>query len=560
MSSRSRRLVDLARSMANDFLIDSESDDFDSDDSIHDKKYLPSSSLDANANIPISETEEEEEEVSRCDSGSSWGSIKSSNPEFQEFNNAESTFNLNTTIKEVLEAYQVFVNDELIDLIVKETNRYAQQLILKKHSSKSRISFWKNTDREIKNFFAVVLTMGLVQISNINLYWCKDPIYHNSFISSLMSRDRFLLLLKCLHFSNNEDDTNKQNRLRKIEPLIGILTKNFSSVISHGKELVIDESLIPFRGRLIFRQYIPNKAHKYGIKIYKLCTPQGYTSNFIIYAGKGSTDKFRTCRNRVRKLLEKIGDGEGRTLYADNFYSNLPLAQHLYEKFYCGTLRSNRRGLPKPLVTKKLKKGEIIGQEYNKIKIIKWQDKRPVLMLTTVASHDDSLINSGRCNRNGEPIRKPNCVLDYNKAKQGVDLSDQMSSYSTVLRKGTKWYRKLAFELLFGTSLVNAWVLYNTISINTKIGITEFRRILTHSLAENKLEDKSPSNKRAHTFIKPEGPGRKKRKACVGCYKLLCETMSSREADKQVRRIISFCQECEGQPGYCLNCFNLNHK
>lgn len=132
--------------------------------------------------------------------------------------------------------------------------------------------------------------MGLVQISNINLYWCKDPIYHNSFISSLMSRDRFLLLLKCLHFSNNEDDTNKQNRLRKIEPLIGILTKNFSSVISHGKELVIDESLIPFRGRLIFRQYIPNKAHKYGIKIYKLCTPQGYTSNFIIYAGKGSTD------------------------------------------------------------------------------------------------------------------------------------------------------------------------------------------------------------------------------------------------------------------------------
>lgn len=74
--------MDLARSMANDFLIDSESDDFDSDDSIHDKNYLPSSSLsscsaydeeerDANANIPISETEEEEEEVSRCDSGSS---------------------------------------------------------------------------------------------------------------------------------------------------------------------------------------------------------------------------------------------------------------------------------------------------------------------------------------------------------------------------------------------------------------------------------------------------------------------------------------------------------
>jgi hypothetical protein len=47
--------------------------------------------------------------------------------------------------------------------------------------------------------------------------------------------------------------------------------------------LVIDESMVPFRGRLHFRQYIPNKTHKYGIKLYKLCTTDGYTCNISVY-------------------------------------------------------------------------------------------------------------------------------------------------------------------------------------------------------------------------------------------------------------------------------------
>ena len=35
-----------------------------------------------------------------------------------------------------------------------------------------------------------------------------------------------------------------------------------------------------------------------------------------------------------------------------------------------------------------------------------------------------------------------------------------MGSYVTTLRKGVKWYRKLAIELLLGMAVVNAWVAY----------------------------------------------------------------------------------------------------
>ena len=55
---------------------------------------------------------------------------------------------------------------------------------------------------------------------------------------------------------------------------------------------------------------------------------------------------------------------------------------------------------------------------------------------------------------------KPQVIGDYNKGKQGVNLSDQLSAYYTCLRRPKKWYRKVTFEMIFGMSIVNAYVIY----------------------------------------------------------------------------------------------------
>ena len=47
---------------------------------------------------------------------------------------------------------------------------------------------------------------------------------------------------------------------------------------------------------------------------------------------------------------------------------------------------------------------------------------------------------------------KPMVVVDYNRGKCAVDLSDQMIAHSTVHRRNLKWYIKLALELLLNTS------------------------------------------------------------------------------------------------------------
>ena len=47
--------------------------------------------------------------------------------------------------------------------------------------------------------------MGLVQMPKIDYYWSKSQLYGSEIIQNTMSRDKFELLLKFLHFSNNEE-------------------------------------------------------------------------------------------------------------------------------------------------------------------------------------------------------------------------------------------------------------------------------------------------------------------------------------------------------------------
>ena len=117
----------------------------------------------------------------------------------------------------------------------------------------------------------------------------------------------------------------------------------------------------------------------------------------------------------------------------DNYYTSPALFQDLRRLGFgdCGTVRINRRGLPQAMKSK-LQKGEIISEKVDdKMIALKWMDKRPVTMLTTV--HDDSVVTKQRRTRavpgGVEEIRKPVVIERYNEFMGGVDLTDQLLSY-----------------------------------------------------------------------------------------------------------------------------------
>ena len=76
----------------------------------------------------------------------------------------------------------------------------------------------------------------------------------------------------------------------------------------------------------------------------------------------------------------------------DNFYSSPSLFKHLRRLGFgvCGTVRTNRHGVPEEIKAK-LQKGEIVSKMIDDdVMALKWMDKCPVAMLTTV--YDDSVV------------------------------------------------------------------------------------------------------------------------------------------------------------------------
>lgn len=108
-----------------------------------------------------------------------------------------------------------------------------------------------------------------------------------------MARNRYINILSMLHFSTltpaNDEDT-----LYKLKPMIDHLRSVFKEKFTPFQNLCIDESLVSFKGRLRFKQFIPSKRHRSGIKLFMLCDVRtGFILDFIVYCGKGTEVQYQ---------------------------------------------------------------------------------------------------------------------------------------------------------------------------------------------------------------------------------------------------------------------------
>ena len=237
--------------------------------------------------------------------------------------------------------FKMFFDDELVELIVRETNTYAAQKIQARSfiPLRSRMRDWKPvTKDEMYVVLALFMLMGIIQKPTLSSYFSKNYILATPVFGSIISMDLFESICNFMHFSNNDHVGTYQgpSRLFKIYPVLSHLNTKFQNLYLSGQNIAIHESVTLWRGRLSFRQYIPLKASKFGIKSYELCeSSSGYLWSFIIYTGKdtvfqtafisGDTNKTAAIvLSLVEPLLEK-----GRTLWMDNFYNSPALAQRL---------------------------------------------------------------------------------------------------------------------------------------------------------------------------------------------------------------------------------------
>ena len=83
---------------------------------------------------------------------------------------------------------------------------------------------------------------------------------------------------------------------------------NYAKFYNPSENLAVDEVIVKYRGRVIFRQYIPKKRKRFGTKIYKLCEA-GYMCAMRVYLGKDSqsaNDDMTATHATVRHLPAEL--------------------------------------------------------------------------------------------------------------------------------------------------------------------------------------------------------------------------------------------------------------
>ncbi|CAF2053332.1 unnamed protein product [Rotaria magnacalcarata] len=236
----------------------------------------------------------------------------------------------NVEILSPMQYFSQFFSDGMIDHIVFQTNLYIIQ-----SNPNSTAQTCKN---EIKDFIAILLYMGVVECPSIRDYW--DPETKIILVSETMTQKRFEFLRRFIHFNDNAQQMNSNDRFYKIRPIFDLLRHNCLQ-IEPTRQQSVDEVMIAYKGTRAgnLRQYIANKPDKWGFKLFCRGSSNGIIHDFILYQGQTTF----TCSNlseeehkmlmgaKVVTLLCKTLSNPGNctVVYGDNFFTDLKLISHL---------------------------------------------------------------------------------------------------------------------------------------------------------------------------------------------------------------------------------------
>ena len=142
-----------------------------------------------------------------------------------------------------------------------------------------------------------------------------------------MSRARFEAIMRFLHFGDGP--TFAGDRLGKVRLLINHLNQVMSDLYVPDENVSLDDSMMLWRGRLLFRQDIKNERPKYGIKYYELCNHDGLIlRTFISGQSYEDSESLGQMAMIVNHLMNDFLD-KGYHVFTDNYYNSLPLTHYV---------------------------------------------------------------------------------------------------------------------------------------------------------------------------------------------------------------------------------------
>lgn len=334
------------------------------------------------------------------------------------------------------------------------------------------------------------------------------------------------------------------------------LIQRFQTLYIPQRNISVDEQLMLHKGRLSFKQYIPKKRSRFGIKFFSLCDTTGYLWDSIIYVGKQTkqpSDELIQSLGKSGSIVIQLAEkllGKGYRLYLDNWYTSVALARYLSKNQtgICGTIRKNRGKFPASFTTSKLERGSAVFVSKKNIMAIRYKDRKDVYLISTL--HKPEVAVTKKKKRDGTPIEKFTIIDDYNKNMGGVDTNDGCIANYSGVRKSHKWTTKIALHFI-EEAVFNAFLLYRY--KHQKAVLLDFKLSIIGSMISYQPETNNQKRSKKHKVDKiPNTPSKKTpTRRCVHC--------SARGSKKRAETRYQ-CIDCTHKPALCIiRCFDQYH-
>lgn len=155
--------------------------------------------------------------------------------------------------------FQLMFKEENFLRIAEETNRYPRQSMETKPDHT-----WRETKAEgIRAFFALNILLGIKQLPEVYSYWLKNPLLGVSEVQKIFSRNQYAKITQYLHVNDKRNEVPRSHanhdKLFKVCPLLDSVVDATKSEYWLTQNVAVDEAMIPFKGRLLLKQYMPLK-------------------------------------------------------------------------------------------------------------------------------------------------------------------------------------------------------------------------------------------------------------------------------------------------------------
>lgn len=394
---------------------------------------------------------------------------------------------------EPIDFFKIFMNEDIIDLLVRHSVIYATM-------DKNNPNFQLSHD-QMYTFIGIFLLSGYVPLPRRRMFWEEREDTHNVLVSNSMRRNKFEEIFRYFHVADN-GTIDRTDKMAKIRPFLDKLNELFITYAPIEKDLSIDESMIPYFGRHGCKQFIKNKPVRFGYKAWVLATRLGYCVYTDLYCGRDQSfdQEVGLGGSVVLKLTSKLSEKYPAvkfSIYADNFFVCPKLLSKLKSNGFLltGTVKNDRTEhcpLEEKSSFKKKARGTFDSRvdKTENIVAVRWNDNAVVTLLSTEFGVEP-LKTAKRYSRSEHKkidIPQPNIISHYNRNMGGVDQMDANVSVYRIAIRGKKWYMPIILWLI-DVAFNNAYMLARSYKPNTDL--LQFRRDVVHSLLLMHGEGKS---------------------------------------------------------------------